>query len=117
MHRTMQVLRPPQVGDVWFVKLHATQCCTGLDTAEVLELSACTALLRLEKDEFGPERTIRYKIADVDWVEFVRQLPRTVEKPACLMSRLDPTAPPWEHRHRDLPRPTDRNPPPPPTSK
>lgn len=117
MNPTRRIIRPPAVAEVWYVKLHATACSMVLDTAEVLELTAATVQLRVLKDEFAaPEHLSRYKLGDVEFVEFVRELPRAVENVSCptplkaMGHRLEPPRP-------DSPKLADPSPPPPPTNR
>jgi len=119
MERSTRVIRPPQVDDVWYVKLHAGACCVDLDTVLITERTAQTVkLVFLEEPAVnGLQRAARYATSDVVWVELVRVMPRVVEKPACLMPRLDPLAPPSEVRPQELPSPDAHMRPRPPTRR
>jgi hypothetical protein len=69
-----RLIRPPAAGELWYVKLHATACSAVLDTAEVLEQTDLTVLLRVLKDEFHTaEHVSRYKTSDIEFVEFARE--------------------------------------------
>lgn len=84
MKPTRQILRPPRVGDLWYVKLHHSNCSAELDAAQVMEMTECTVLLKISRNEYGePERTSRYMNSDVLFVEFVREMPRSLETPSC----------------------------------
>lgn len=119
MERTRRLVRPPQVGDVWYVRMHVEACTPRVDTVQVLEQTEHTVLLCVHAAADTPEFICRFCTADIRWVEFVREMPRAVteENVSCLMPRLDPMAPPSEQRHRALMTQDDRNPPPLPTPK
>jgi hypothetical protein len=117
VERSRRLIRPPAAGEVWYAKLHATACSAVLDTVEVLELTECTVRLRVLTDEFGmKEHTSRYKLGDIELVEFVRELPRAVENVSC-PTPLKATVPQWERQRQAFQKPADPNPPPPPTSR
>lgn len=110
MNRTPQLIRPPQVDDVWYVKLHHPTCSQELDTVLVVEQTRETVkLVLLELEPWkstspnGQPQWGRFKTTDVVWVELVRVMPRIVESPPCPISPSDPTAPPSEPKPLDKP--------------
>jgi hypothetical protein len=92
VERSRRIIRPPAPGDVWYVKVGYQGAGVALDTAEVLEMTDCTVLLKCYADAIEPGATLRYKLCDVDFVEFVRELPRAVEELPC-PTPLKATAP------------------------
>jgi hypothetical protein len=64
----MPIDRRVSVGDIWFLKLPGA---TAVTRCEIMNLTEYTVLIRaIRTEEKWPEFILRYKISDVDFVEF-----------------------------------------------